>query len=53
VRAAIPVDGGGIAISELVRPFKARVGARMQEFIAMVKEVGRQDGGSKRILRRE
>jgi len=51
IRAAIP--DSGIAIGELVKLFKPRLGAKGTDFIAMVKEVGKQDGVTKKIVRRD
>ena len=48
IRAAIPA--GGIVIGELVRRFKPRIGEKGGDFITMVKQVGRQDAASKRIV---
>lgn len=49
LRAAIPPDG--IGISDLVKIFKARITSQRQaEFIALVKQAGKQDAASKKIL---
>lgn len=47
---AIPADG--IGISELVRIFRPRVVSRQPEFIALVKQAGKQDPASKKILQK-
>ncbi|RMY24319.1 hypothetical protein D0866_11423 [Hortaea werneckii] len=49
IKAAIPT--GGIAIDELVKRFKSRVaGEKTTAFIAMVRQVGKQDPGTKKIV---
>lgn len=48
VKAAIPA--GGIAITELAQMFKPRVLARQADFIALVKQAGKQDPATKKIM---
>lgn len=50
VRAIIPEDG--IDIRDLVKVFKQRVVDRQAEFIALVKQAGKQDMGTKKIMPR-
>ncbi|KAK5169394.1 transcription factor IIF subunit tfg1 [Saxophila tyrrhenica] len=52
VRAAIPATG--IDLKELVRVFRARVGnANQAAFIGLVKQAGKQDPASKKIVPKE
>ncbi|KAK4542182.1 hypothetical protein LTR36_007029 [Oleoguttula mirabilis] len=48
VKAAIPM--GGVAIGDLVKSFKTRLGGRNGDFIALVKQAGKQDHASKKIV---
>lgn len=50
VRAAIPEDG--IKITELVDLFRSRVQGRQGDFIPLVKNAGRQDQTTKKIMRK-
>ena len=50
LRASIPE--GGIALNELVKIFRARVLSRQGDFIALVKQAGKQDPASKKIIPR-
>ncbi|KAK5125740.1 hypothetical protein LTR85_012014 [Meristemomyces frigidus] len=48
VKAAIPAEG--VAIGDLVKSFKTRLGGRNGDFIALVKQAGKQDHASKKIV---
>ncbi|KAK0269718.1 transcription factor IIF subunit tfg1 [Friedmanniomyces endolithicus] len=48
VKAAIPKEG--VAVGDLVKVFKTRLAGRTTEFIALVKQAGRQEPATKRIV---
>ncbi|KAK3112996.1 transcription factor IIF subunit tfg1 [Teratosphaeriaceae sp. CCFEE 6253] len=48
VKAAIPKEG--VAVGDLVKMFKHRLAGRTADFIAVVKQAGRQDPASKKIV---
>jgi len=51
VKAAIPTEGVGV--KDLVKVFKGRLNGRSEDFIALVKQVGKQDVVSRKLVPKE